>query len=255
MAEELLYEAVDGVAIITVNRPHRRNAFDRATAEALATALDRLDSDPSTTVGIITGADGFFCAGMDLKALAENGGRPLTESRGALGIVSRPPEKPLIAAVEGSALGGGFELALACDLIVAALDARFGLPEVKRGMVAAAGGVIRLPRNIPRAVALEIALTGEPISARRGYELGLVNRVVEPGRALAAAQELAGLIAANAPLAVKLSKTIMYESADWPTERWFEHQAPMAELIRDSEDAAEGARAFAEKRPPVWTGR
>src|SRR5206468_258554 len=182
--EAIRFEAARGVAVITIDRPRVRNAVDLPTAEAIAAALDELDARDDVRAGILTGAGGFFSAGMDLKALNATGQRPISASRGAFGVVERPPETPLIAAVEGPALGGGFEIALACDLIVASAEARFGFPEVKRGLVAAAGGLIRLPRRIPSAVALEMVLTGEPIAAERARELGLVSRVVEPGTAL-----------------------------------------------------------------------
>jgi len=255
MGHTVRFEAADGVAVITIDRPHVRNAVDRATAEAIDAALDELDARADLRAGILTGAGGCFCAGMDLKARAATGERPFTESRGALGIAGRPPATPLIAAVEGSALGGGFEIALACDLVVAASDARLGLPEVKRGLVAGGGGAIRLPRRIPSAVALEMLMTGEPISALRAYELGLVSRIAEPGLALDVARRLAASVAANAPLAVRTAKRIAYEAADWSLEEAFARQEPIVEAVRDSDDAREGARAFVEKREPVWRGR
>ena len=255
MGEAIRFEAARGVAVITIDRPRVRNAVDQPTAEAIAAALDELDARDDVRAGILTGAGGFFSAGMDLKALNATGQRPISASRGAFGIVEDPPETPLIAAVEGPALGGGFEIALACDLIVASAEARFGFPEVRRGLVAAAGGLIRLPRRIPSAVALEMVLTGEPIGAERARELGLVSRVVEAGTALDAARGLAAAIAANAPLAVRTSKRIAYESADWPLAEAFERQQPIVQVVRDSEDAREGARAFVEKREPVWAGR
>jgi enoyl-CoA hydratase/carnithine racemase len=255
IGETVRFEAADGVAVITIDRPQVRNAVDKPTAEAIAAAMDELDVRGDVRAGILTGGGGFFSAGMDLKALDATGQRPISESRGAFGIVERPPATPLIAAVEGPALGGGFEIALACDLIVAASDARFGLPEVKRGMVAAAGGAIRLPHRLPHAVALEMLMTGEPISAQRAHKLGLVVRLAEPGLALEVARELAASIAANAPLAVRTAKRIAYEAADWPLGEAFARQQPIVQVVRDSEDAREGTRAFAEKRQPVWTGR
>jgi enoyl-CoA hydratase len=250
----MLYEIVsDGVAQITLDRPEVRNAIDLETAKQLAAALDRFDADDAARVGVLTGAGGMFCAGMDLKAISAGERRPMTE-RGMFGICERPPEKPLIAAVERFALGGGLEIALACDLIVAAHDAKLGLPEAKRGLVAAAGGVIRLPRRIPAAVAMELALTGDPIPVARAYELGLVNLVTEPGQAIAGARELAERIASNAPLATRTAKRLINDSADWPLAEAFERQLPLVQAVRDSDDAREGAKAFVEKRPPVWTG-
>ena len=249
------FESSNGVALITIDRPERRNAIDRPTAEALAAALDDLDARDDVAVGVLTGAGSSFSAGMDLKALSAGGERPLTESRGMFGIVEQPPLKPLIAAVEGAALGGGFEIALACDLIVAASNAVFGLPEVRRGLVAAAGGLIRLPRRIPSAIALELALTGGPLSAERSSELGLINRLCEPGAALEVALALAAEIAQNAPLAVRSAKQIIRESLDLPVVEAFRQQQPAVAIVRGSEDAHEGALAFVEKRSPAWQGR
>jgi enoyl-CoA hydratase/crotonobetainyl-CoA hydratase len=254
-SELVRYEAVGGVAEITLNRPDVRNAINLATAEALAAALDRLDADPTVTVGVLTGAGAMFCAGMDLKAVSAGEARPFTASRGMFGICSLPPEKPLIAAVERFALGGGLEIAIACDLIVAGEDAKLGLPEVKRGLVAAAGGVLRLPRKIPQAVAMEMILTGEPITARAALVFGLLSRVSEPGQALVQARSLAEMIAANAPLAVRTAKALVSTAADRTLSEGLERQMPQVQAVRDSDDAREGARAFVEKRPPVWTGR
>jgi enoyl-CoA hydratase len=255
MSELVIYEVRNGVATITLNRPEVRNAMNYEAAEALAATLDDFDGDGDASVGILTGADGVFSAGMDLKAVAAGGPRPFTQSRGSLGICSKPPEKPLIAAVEKFALGGGLELALACDLIVVASDAKLGLPEVRRGLVAAAGGVIRLPRRIASAVAMELALTGDLLPPERALELGLVNRVTEPGGTLAAATDLAAKIAANAPLAIRTAKRIIHESADWPMDTAFERQHPLVQIVRESDDAREGALAFVDKRQPVWSGR
>jgi len=244
-----------GVAVLTINRPDRRNAIDRATAQAIADALDRVDEDDAIRVAVITGAGGMFSAGMDLKALHATGERPIVDGRGQFGICRKPPVKPLIAAVEGAALGGGTEIALAADIIVAAEDATFGLPEVKLGLAAAAGGAIRLPRRIPYGFAMEHVLTGRPLPARRAHELGLVNRLTSAGQALAAALELAAEIAANAPLGVRLSKQVMVETQDVSEAEAFALQEPLMQIIRSSEDAAEGPRAFLEKRKPVWKGR
>jgi enoyl-CoA hydratase len=256
LPENILFDLrAGGVAVITINRPERRNAIDRATAQAIADALDRVDDEDEVRVAIITGAGGTFSAGMDLKALNATGERPIVDGRGQFGICRQPPMKPLIAAVEGHALGGGTEIALASDIIIAAEDATFGLPEVRLGLAAAAGGAIRLPRRIPYGLALEYVLTGRPIPARRAHELGLVNHLSEPGESLNSALALAREIAANAPLGVRLSKQVMLETQDVSMAEAFELQEPLMQIIRSSEDAAEGARAFVEKRPPVWKGR
>jgi enoyl-CoA hydratase len=243
------------VLVITIQRPEARNAVNRAVAEGIAAALDELDGDDTLRAGVLTGAGGVFSAGMDLKAFVA-GEDPDGGERGFAGIVERPPSTPLIAAVEGWALAGGFEIALACDLIVASREARFGIPEVKRSLVASGGALLRLPARLPRNLVMELALTGEPIAAQRAHELGLVSRLTEPGGALAAALELAGLIAANGPLAVRATKRILVEGAGWPQDRgWWERQAHVADPVFTSGDAREGATAFAEKRPPVWRGR
>jgi enoyl-CoA hydratase len=252
--QEVRTEVVDGVLVITINRPQARNAVNVAVAEQLAAAMDRLDGDDSLTVGIVTGAGGTFCSGMDLKAFAA-GEVPRIPGRGFAGMCERPADKPLIAAVEGWALAGGCEVALACDLVVAATDAAFGIPEVKRGLVAGAGGLIRLPRRIPAGIAMELALTGDPLPAPRAHALGLVNVLSEPGQALAGALTLARRIAANGPLAVRTTKQIMLAQADWSAEERWTRQATFTEPIFTSADAVEGAKAFAEKRAPVWKQR
>jgi enoyl-CoA hydratase len=242
-----------GVLVVTIDRPEVRNAIDRATAEGIAAALDRLDAEDRLRAGIVTGAGGYFCAGMDLRAFAA-GERPHVAGRGFAGIVERPPAKPLIAAIEGFALAGGFEIALACDLIVAARGARLGIPEVKRSLVAAGGALLRLPARIPYHVAMELALTGDPIGAERAHGLGLVNRVAEPGAALDTALELAGAIVANGPLALAATKRVLLEAPGWPAGEAWTRQAEIAGPVFASDDAREGAIAFAEKRAPVWRG-
>ncbi len=250
----VLLERRDGVAVITLNRPERRNAVDLATAELLEQVVDLVEADPAVRVAVITGAGGSFCAGMDLKAAAQ-GQFPVTERGGPLGITSRRIETPLIAAVEGHALAGGCELALVSHLVVASREAQFGIPEPKRGLVAAAGGVLRLAQRLPRNVAMELALTANPMPATRMAELGLVNRLAEPGEVLDAALALAAEIAANAPLSVAMSKRIVEESVDWTSEEEFDRQSELAGVALVSEDAVEGVAAFAEKRDPVWKGR
>ncbi len=255
MAETVISERRDGVLVLTLNRPEARNAIDLETAEAIAEALEQLDRDDAVTVGVLTGAGKGFSAGMDLKAFAAGGPAPWLEDRGFAGIARRSARKPLIAAVEGFALAGGFEIVLACDLIVAARGAQFGLPEVRRSLVAAGGALLRLPRRIPYHVAMELALTGEPIDAERGAALGLVNRVCEPGGALAVALDLAESVRAGGPLALIAAKQILEEQWDWPTQEMWERQAVIVDPVFSSEDAREGAQAFADKRSAVWRGR
>ncbi|WNV73707.1 crotonase/enoyl-CoA hydratase family protein [Geodermatophilus sp. DSM 44513] len=252
--DEVRVERRDAVQVITIDRPQARNALTRAVAEAMAAAVDELDADDDLAVGVLTGAGGTFSAGMDLKAFLR-GESPAIEGRGLGGITRTPPRKPLVAAVEGWALAGGFELVLACDLVVAAETARFGVPEVKRSLVAAAGGALLLPHRVPANVAMEMLLTGDPIDARRAAEIGLVNRLTPEGGALDGALALAATVAANGPLALAATKAVVRGSADWgPTEGW-DRQAQLVAPVFASEDAREGAAAFAEKRPPVWRGR
>lgn len=251
--EEVLTRVEDGVLIVTINRPEAKNAMTRAAAEGIAAAMDRLDSEDDLRVGILTGAGGTFCSGMDLKGFLR-GERPTVEGRGFGGVVEAPPAKPLIAAVEGYALAGGLELMIACDLVVANSGAKFGIPEAKRGLVAAAGGVMMLPDQIPERVAMELALTGDFIGAQRAYELGLINEVVE-GSALDGAKALAAKIAANGPLAVRISKQVMKESRGWDMAERYKKQAQLIAPVFMSEDAREGAAAFAEKRAPNWKGK
>jgi enoyl-CoA hydratase len=251
---EVLVETVDAVLVITINRPHARNAVTQAVSRLVADALDRLEADDHVMVGVLTGAGGNFCAGMDLKAFAF-GQRPEIDGQGFAGVTERRLRKPLIAAVEGFALAGGCEVVLACDLVVAAQNAVFGIPEVTRGLVAGAGGLIRLPRKIPSAIAMELALTGNRFSAIDARQWGLVNRIVRPGQALQGALELATRITANAPLAVQLTKRIMTDAPTWPAEEVWDRQRPLVDEIAASQDAHEGAVAFAEKRSPNWVGR
>jgi enoyl-CoA hydratase len=252
--DEVLTERDGAILVITLNRPKARNAVNSALARGLAAAVDTLDGDPELSVGVLTGAGGSFCSGMDLKAFLQ-GEVPTVEGRGFAGITIAPPEKPLVAAVEGYALAGGCEIALACDLIVAARDAKFGLPETKRSLVAGAGGLLRLPQRIPRAIAMEYALTGEFFSAEDAKAWGLVNRLTDPGEALAGALELARKITQSGPLAVRATKKIVRDGGDWPAdERWARQQEIMGPVMT-SADAREGALAFAEKRAPVWSGK
>lgn len=252
--EPLLTQIRGAVLVITLNRPQAKNAATLRMAELMAQALDRYEADDSLRAAVLTGAGGTFCAGMDLKAFVRGEG-PRVEGRGFLALTERPPSKPLIAAVEGHALAGGFETMLACDLVVAGRGARFGLPEVKRGLVAAAGGLMKLPRLTHRAVAMEMILTGDSYDAEFGLANGFVNRVVEDGQALDAALELAERIATNGPLALRASKRVIAESPEWPLREQFQRQREIVEPVFSSEDAEEGAKAFAEKRRPVWQGR
>jgi enoyl-CoA hydratase len=250
----VLTERRDNVLVITLNRPEARNAVNLPLAEGIAAGLDELDADDGLSVGVLTGAGGFFCAGMDLKAFV-TGERPWVGDRGFAGIVQRATRKPLIAAVEGFAVAGGFEIALACDLIVAAQGAKFGIPEVKRSLVAAGGALLRLPQRMPYGVAMELALTGDTITAERASELGVVNRVAEPGGALDAALELAAAISKNGPLALTASKEVLQKQRDWDEQEFWTKQGEITGPVFGSEDAREGAIAFSEKRDPVWKGK
>lgn len=243
------------VLVVTLQRPEVRNAVDMSVALGIAAAMERLDADPALHVGILTGAGGTFCAGMDLKAFAFEGVEPAIEGRGFAGLCEAPPRKPLIAAVEGHAVAGGFEIVLACDMVVAARGASFGLPETKRGLVASSGGLMRLPHRLSANLAMEMALVGDPISAEQAQAWGLVNRLVEKGEALAAALKLAQAIDANAPLAVAASKQIVQGSRTWSDDQMFERQRAIATAVNASADAREGAAAFAQKRPAQWQGR
>ncbi|WGL54014.1 crotonase/enoyl-CoA hydratase family protein [Nocardioides sp. BP30] len=253
-APEVLTERRDGVLVITINRPEAKNAVTEGVAKGIAAALDELEASDDLRVAVLTGAGGTFCAGMDLKGFLR-GESPVVEGRGFAGLTLAPPRKPLIAAVEGWALAGGFEILLACDMVVASEESRFGVPETKRSLVAGAGAAMLLPRRVPLPIALELLLTGDPITAARAYELGLVNRLTPAGGALEGAIALAQVIAANGPLAVAASKEIARSSSDWTMAEGWKRQTEIMEPVFTSEDAREGATAFAEKRPPVWKGR
>lgn len=250
---DLLVEERGRVLVLTMNRPEAKNAMSMAMAHQIAAALDEFDARPDLSVAVITGAGGTFCAGMDLKGFAR-GERPVVEGKGFAGLVRQPPRKPLIAAVEGYALAGGFEIVLSCDLVVASSAAKFGLPEVKRGLTAAAGGLLRLQHRIPYHLAMELVLTGRMWPALEAEAVHLVNRLTDPGEALVAALELADEIAANAPLALAASKQVLVRSQDWPLEEKFDRQEAFVNPVRESADAKEGALAFVEKRTPEWTG-
>jgi enoyl-CoA hydratase len=255
MADDpVLTQRHDSLLLITLNRPEARNAINTAMAEGVAAALDELDADDALKAGVLTGAGRSFCAGMDLKAFVA-GERPWVGDRGFAGIVQRASRKPLIAAVEGFAVAGGFEIALACDLLVAARNAKFGVPEVRRSLVAAGGALLRMPQRMPYALAMELALTGDQIEAQRGHELGIVNRLTEPGEAVDVALQLAERIAANGPLALAATKEILQAQRDWSQEEFWERQRTIVDPVFASQDAQEGPTAFAEKRAPVWQGR
>lgn len=247
------FDVTDGIAVITIDRPEARNAIDRETALGVATAIERINADRDIRVAVLTGAGGNFCAGMDLKAFLR-GEVVRFPGTGLAGMTQAKLAKPFIAAVEGYALAGGFELALACDMIVASEEAQFGLSEVKRGLVANAGGLVRLPRQLPIKIASELVLIGDMVPAATLAGHGLVNRVVPKGEALAVAMELARKLAANGPLAVAVSRRVLNESLEWPTDELFDRQNEITMAVFASADAKEGAAAFAEKRAPVWRG-
>ncbi|HEV3034642.1 MAG TPA: crotonase/enoyl-CoA hydratase family protein [Solirubrobacteraceae bacterium] len=251
---EVLTERRGNVLLITLNRPEVRNAVNAALAEGVGNALEELDADDGLSVGVLTGAGGFFCAGMDLGAFVK-GESPWFGDRGFAGIAQRSARKPLIAAIEGFAVAGGMEIALACDLIVAAKGAKMGIPEAKRSLVAAGGALLRLPRRMPYHVVMELALTGDAVPAERFHELGVVNALAEPGSAVEVALELAARLAKNGPLALIASKRILQEQFDWSSAEMWEKQGAITGPVFTSEDAKEGASAFKEKREPVWKGR
>ena len=252
MADEILTERQGRTLVITINRPEARNAFNTAVSQGLADAMDELDGAPELSVAIVTGAGGNFCAGMDLKAFMA-GEVPAIPGRG-IGFTEQRPRKPVIAAVEGYALAGGTEIVLATDLVVASRTAKFGIPEVKRGLVAAGGGLLRLPHRIPYQKALELALTGDSFTAEEAAGWGFVNVLTEPGEALAGALALAERITKNGPLAVAVTKEVIVKSAEWTEAEMWQKQQELILPVFSSKDAMEGATAFAEKRAPNWTG-
>ncbi len=250
MADEVLTERRDRVLLITLNRPKAKNSVNSALAAALTAAIEELDGDDGLSAGVLTGADGGFSAGMDLKAFAKEG-----PPKGFDDFLRNGAKKPLIAAIEGFALAGGLEIALSCDLLVAAKGVRLGIPEVGVGLFAAGGALMRLPRLVPYGVAMEMALTGDPISVEQAADYGMVARIAEPGKAVDEAIALAMRISKNAPLSVAASKQMVADSFGRTEEEFWKHQAPLIRDIFASKDAQEGPRAFAEKRAPKWTGK
>lgn len=251
--QPLIVSDDEGVRTFTLNRPDQRNAVNLELATLIDEAITEFDERADLTVGILQANGPTFCAGMDLKAFLQ-GERPVTAGRGFAGIAQKPPRKPIIAAVQGPAVAGGFEIVLSCDMVVASENVFFALPEVKRGLVAAGGGLLRLPDRIPYHLAMEIALTGNTLSAADAQRLGLINRLVPEGEVASAAVELARQIAENGPLAVAATKRILQDSPAWAPDEAFDKQFEITAPVRTSADAAEGARAFTEKRRPVWTG-
>lgn len=254
MTDNVRVEVGEQVGVITIDRPAARNAINLDVSRGVAAAVDDLEARADVSVIVITGAGGVFSAGMDLKAFSR-GERPSIPGRGLCGLTDHEVSKPLIAAVEGFALAGGFEVALAADLIVASRSATFGVPEVTRGLVAAGGALLRMTKSMPYGAAMELTLTGDRFGADRAHALGLVTRLSDDGHALADAVALARRIAANAPLALQLTKRIVATTAGWTDEQQYAWQRSVAEAAFTSEDAREGAAAFVEKRSPVWTGR
>jgi enoyl-CoA hydratase len=250
----LLVTEHEETLLLKLDRPEARNAVDLGLAQAIAEAMDELNRRDDLRAAVIAGGPPVFCAGMDLKAFAR-GELPRVDGRGFAGLVQAPPAKPLIAAVDGPALGGGLEIVLACDLVVASPRASFGLPEVRRGLIASGGGVMRLRERLPYQRALEMVLTGNPMDATKAHSWGLVNRLVEPAQVLDEALSMAAQITANAPLAVRASKEVFCLSRDWPLGDQFARQEDVARRVRESADATEGARAFVERRKPLWSNR
>ena len=249
-------EVIGNVLVMSIDRPEARNAVNGAVAQGIEAGIDRLEDDDSLWVGVLTGTRDFFCAGADLKLI--NAGKPaemMTAKGGFAGIVTRERTKPIIAAVEGPALAGGTEITLSCDLVVASTASRFGIPEVKRSLVAAAGGLFRLPRVLPRNVAIELGLTGDPIEAPRAYELGLVNRLAEPGKSIDEALALAAQITANAPLAVQKTRKLMIELAGADDETGIQRSNEAMMELMSTSYFGEGLTAFIEKRDPQWKGK
>ncbi len=250
------YDKRGPLAVITINRPEAKNAVNGDVAEGIEAAIDQLEEDDSVFVGVITGAGDVFCAGADLKAINSGDAARLNTQRGGFGgITNRERTKPIIAAVDGPALAGGCEIVLACDLVVASTQARFGVPEVKRSLVAAAGGLFRLGRKLPRNIAMELIMTGDPISAERAHGYGLVNDLVEPGEALAAAEALGLRICANAPVAVRESRKVALAATDAEDSVGWQMSMDAMGVAMSSADFSEGLTAFIEKRDPQWTGK
>ncbi len=250
------YALTAQIAVITINRPEARNAINGEVARGIEAAVDRLEGDDEAALGVLAGAGPVFCSGADLKAIQRGEGSTFSTERGGFaGFVRRDRTKPVIAAVDGPALAGGTEIVLACDLVVASTAATFGIPEVKRSLIPSAGGLFRLPRALPRNIAMQLALTGEPISAEQASRLGLVNELVEPGQALAGALELAGQVAANAPMAVRQARRVVLAAENTHDEELWRITDEAQAVAVASEDFQEGVRAFVEKRPPRWTGR
>ena len=250
------HEIQGNVAVMRINRPEARNAVNGAVAQGIEAGIDELESNPELWVGVLTGTAEFFCAGADLKLInAGKAGEMMTSKGGFAGIVTRQRSKPIIVAVEGPALAGGLEIVLSCDLVVASRESRFGIPEVKRNLVAAAGGVFRLPRVLPKNVAVEMGITGDPISAQRAYDLGLVNELADPGSALDAALALAARISASAPLAVQKTLELMRDLKDADDTTGIAKSGEAMMALAGSDDFSEGLMAFIEKREPQWKGR